>query len=69
MQKGYYHATARNLDYQTLAEKIEKDHPVIRKTLIRSAMLKDVTSFAEAFARVFISQPRSSEPSMTTWTT
>ena len=61
VQKGYHHATARNLDYKTLAEKIQRDHPSIRKTLVRSAMLNDVASFAEAFARMFISHPKAAK--------
>ena len=59
VQKGYYHATARNLDYESLARKIEADHLGLRKTFVRAAMLTDVTSFAEAVARTFISHPKS----------
>ena len=61
VQRGYYNATARNLNYQTLAENIQAEHPGIRKTLVRSAMLKDVSGFAEAFARMFISHPKAAK--------
>ena len=61
VQKGFYHATARNLDYESLARKIKADHPGLRTTFVRAAMLKDVTGFAEAFARTFISHPKSAK--------
>ena len=61
VQKGYYHSTARNLDYESLARKIEADHLGLRKIFVRAAMLKDVTGFAEAFARASISHPKSAK--------
>jgi hypothetical protein len=62
--KGYYEATARNLDYRTLADKtraqIEQEFPgtKISQRIIRNAMLKDCTNIAEAIALSILTGPK-----------
>ncbi len=55
--RGRYQASARDLDFQKLREKIEAEHGKLSQRLLRTALFSDVTSFAEAFAKTMFSGP------------